>query len=89
MRLPAQLTHDLAVPALQALKQALAAQTGSAVVADASALRIFDSSALAVLLDCRREVLAAGKTFSVQGLPERLRQLAGLYGVETLLPATA
>ncbi|MFI5447287.1 lipid asymmetry maintenance protein MlaB [Polaromonas sp. UC242_47] len=89
MRLPAQLTHDLAVPALLALKQALAAQTGVAVVADASALRIFDSSALAVLLDCRREVLAAGKTFSVQGLPERLRQLAGLYGVETLLPATA
>ncbi|MDW5444062.1 STAS domain-containing protein [Polaromonas sp. SM01] len=88
MRLPDQLTHDLAVPALLALKQALAAQTGAAVVADASALRIFDSSALAVLLDCRREVLAAGKTFSVQGLPERLRQLAGLYGVEVLLPAT-
>jgi phospholipid transport system transporter-binding protein len=89
LTLPAHLTHDLAVPAAQALKAALAAQTGAAVVADAGALEEFDSSALAVLLACRRDVLAAGKTFSVQSLPERLRRLAGLYGVEVLLPAAA
>jgi phospholipid transport system transporter-binding protein len=83
------LTHAEATPAAQALQAALAAQTGAAVVADASALQVFDSSALAVLLACRRDVLAAGKTFAVQGLPERLRQLAGLYGVEALLPASA
>ena len=59
-----------------------------AVVADASALRIFDSSALAILLACRREALAAGKTFSVQTLPPRLRQLATLYGVAELIPPT-
>jgi hypothetical protein len=53
-----------------------------------SALKEFDSSALAVLLECRREALAAGKDFSVTGLPPRLRQLAGLYGVAELIPAT-
>lgn len=72
-----------------ALRKALAAQTDAVVVADAGALQAFDSSALAVLLACRREALAAGKTFAVRGLPRRLRQLAGLYGVEALLPAAA
>jgi phospholipid transport system transporter-binding protein len=58
----------------------------AAVVADASALQQFDSSALAILLACRREALAAHKSFSVFGMPARLRQLAGLYGVAELVP---
>ena len=58
-----------------------------ALLADAASLTRFDSSALAVLLDCRREALALGKTFSVKALPPRLRVLAGLYGVAELLPA--
>ena len=87
--LPVQLTHDLAEPTLRALKPLVLGQTGGGVVADAGALATFDSSALAVLLACRREALAAGKTFSVRALPARLRQLAGLYGVEELLPAAA
>jgi phospholipid transport system transporter-binding protein len=58
-------------------------------VADASALRRFDSSALAVLLECRREALALGKAFAVSQLHPRLRDLAGLYGVSELLPAAA
>lgn len=83
--LPAVLTH--AVAATFALGLPKAVQTGAAeVVADASALTEFDSGALAVLLACRREALAAGKAFSVRGLPARLRQLAGLYGVAELLP---
>nr|WP_256387525.1 STAS domain-containing protein [Polaromonas sp. A23] len=76
----------MAEPAFRELKPQLLAQTGGVVVADAGALVTFDSSALAVLLACRREALAAGKTFSVLALPARLRQLAGLYGVEELLP---
>lgn len=61
---------------------------GAAVVeADASALQQFDSSALAVLLECRRAAQRAGAGFAVRGLPERLRTLAGLYGVADLLPA--
>ena len=58
------------------------------VVVDASALSQFDSSALALLLECRRQALAAGKGFSVQGASGRLLQLADVYGVAALIPAT-
>ena len=86
--LPATLTHDVAAQFSGGLASLVAAQP-SAVVTDASALQQFDSSALAVLLACRREATAAGKAFSVHGLPARLRQLAGLYGVAELVPAAA
>jgi len=85
--LPAQLTHEQAAACSRMLAQALRAQPGGQVVADASALRRFDSSALAVLLDCRREALALGKQFAVGQLPPKLRELAALYGVAQLLPA--
>jgi phospholipid transport system transporter-binding protein len=83
--LPAELTHAQANACVRMLTQALRARPESAVVADAAALQRFDSSALAVLLECRREALAAGKTFSVANMTGRLRELAGLYGVAELL----
>ena len=43
--------------------------------------------ALAVLLAVRRECARAGKLFAVKGLPDRLRDLAALYGIEGLLTA--
>jgi phospholipid transport system transporter-binding protein len=94
LKLPAVLTHNQAGDWARTLKLALLATTadttdtadGRSVVADASALRQFDSSALAVLLDCRREALALGRPFSVKNLPPRLRQLAGLYGIAALIP---
>jgi phospholipid transport system transporter-binding protein len=85
--LPPELTHEVAAGFDLDLKRQVQSQP-DAVVADASALQTFDSSALAVLLACRREALAAGKTFAVQGLPPRLRQLSKLYGVAELIPAT-
>jgi phospholipid transport system transporter-binding protein len=85
--LPAQLTHDQAVACCRMLAQAVRSEPDTTAVADASALSHFDSSALAVLLECRREALARGKTFSVSRLPARLRALAALYGVAELLPA--
>lgn len=85
--LPEVLTHAQAPACSQMLAQAMRSDPGREAVADASNLRSFDSSALAVLLDCRREALVLGKTFSVAQMPTRLRQLAGLYGVEELLPA--
>ena len=85
--LPEKLTHDDAPACMRMLKQGLAGQTGSATVVDAGPLSRFDSSALAVLLECRREAGAAGRTFAVKGLPPRLRELATLYGVAGLLPA--
>ena len=69
------------------LTQGLRSEAGSSVVVDAGALAHFDSSALAVLLECRREAMAHGKTFAVARLPARLRELAGLYGVAELLPS--
>lgn len=89
LQLPPELTHEQAAECCRGLAQGLRALAGSEAVADASALRHFDSSALAVLLECRRDALALGKSFSVRGLPERLRALAVLYGVEPLLPASA
>ncbi len=86
--LPAELTHAQAAGCSRMLAQALRAMpAGQGVaVADASPLERFDSSALAVLLECRREALGAGKQFAVAGLPARLRSLATLYGVAGLLP---
>lgn len=86
--LPAAITHDVAAEFSGSLPSLVASQSAE-VVADASALQQFDSSALAVLLACRREALDAGKAFSVRGLPARLRQLASLYGVEELVPPAA
>jgi phospholipid transport system transporter-binding protein len=84
--LPSEITHASARTCARMLTQALASQE-QAVVADASELTKFDSSALAVLLECRREAQIAGKSFSVRALPERLRSLAALYGVAQLVPA--
>ncbi len=85
--LPAELTHDQASACVGMLVQSLRSVQAQTVVADAGALSKFDSSALAVLLECRRETLAIGKSFSVSRMPQRLRELAGLYGVADLLPA--
>lgn len=87
LTLPARLTHDVVMPVLHAMLAAQKSQAAAEI--DASALQEFDSSALAVLLACRRQALAAGKDFSVRGFPQRLRQLAGLYGVAELLTVGA
>jgi phospholipid transport system transporter-binding protein len=87
--LPAELTHEQAVACCRMLAQGMRSRPEPAVVADAGALTNFDSSALAVLLECRREALAAGKTFAVARMPQRLRELAALYGVAELFPAAA
>jgi phospholipid transport system transporter-binding protein len=84
---PSELTHDQAPACSRMLVQALRSEDGGKVVADVAALDRFDSSALAVLLDCRREALARGKSFAVARMPARLRELASVYGVAGLLPA--
>ena len=86
--LPAVLTLSQATACRAMLLQALRAQNQPEVVVDATALQQFDSSALAVLLDCRRACLASNRGFRVDGLSPRLRQLAGLYGVAGLLGGT-
>ena len=86
--LPTELTHRQAAACLQMLQQGLRSVDGSAVVADASARTVFDSSALAVLLACRRACEAQAKTFFIKGMNTRLQGLSVLYGVDSLLPGT-
>lgn len=83
--LPPELTHRQASACLRMLLQGLQVHREPTVVVDARALTVFDTSALAVLLECRREALREGKPFEVQGLHESLRGMAGLYGVDALL----
>lgn len=87
--LPQELTHSQATACLRMLVQGLRAQSGPEVVVDATALSRFDSAALAVLLEFRRESLAVGKRFSIRGLPARLGDLATLYGIVELLPSAS
>jgi phospholipid transport system transporter-binding protein len=58
------------------------------VVVDAGALTHFDSSALAVLLELRRESQAQGKELTIESLPQQLRDLATVYGIVELLSPT-
>lgn len=83
--LPATITLREARDTLQLLTQALQSAPGETVVVDASPLAQFDTSALAVLLECRRLAGAWGKGFSVRQPPPKLAALAKLYGVENLL----
>ena len=88
--LPPQLSHDEAAACSRMLLQALRSEPAQqGAVADAAPLQTFDSSALAVLLECRREALAHGRAFAVVNMPERLRELAAVYGVSELLAAPA
>lgn len=85
--LPNELTHAQATACLRMLVQGLRSQAGPQVLLDATGLGRFDSAALAVLLEFRRETMALGKRFAIRGLPSRLRDLAGLYGIADLLSA--
>ena len=91
--LPATLTADEARTTLRMLTQTVKSEPESGVVVDASALQQFDSSALAVLLECQRQAQAWGRAFAVRQAPPKLTALAKLYGVDALLmpgvPASA
>ncbi len=83
--LPATVTLAEARDTLRMLAQALPREPDSEVTLDASGLERFDTSALAVLLECRRLAQAGGRCFTVQQVPAKLAALAALYGVDTLL----
>lgn len=85
-RLPERLTLDEAAATLAALRTAVAGQ-GSAgdVTVNAAALRHFDSSAVAVLLELRRDLQPQGRALRVQDWPPRLQDLVRVYGVQELL----
>lgn len=84
--LPERLTHADAGALWRSLSAQLDGGPATApVVVDASALRVFDSSAVALLLALRRRAIDQGRSYGVAGLVPRLKELAGLYGVTELL----
>jgi phospholipid transport system transporter-binding protein len=73
-----------------ALEQELRTQNDPQIVVDASGLTEFDTAALAVLIECQRQVVSWNKAMVVRNPPAKLSELARLYGVdELLMPATA
>jgi phospholipid transport system transporter-binding protein len=52
---------------------------------DLAGVEIFDSAAVAVLVALARRAAGEGRTLRFTGLPEGLRALANLYGVEEIL----
>ncbi len=83
--LPATITAKEATVAQRLLTQAMKSEPDGPVVIDASNLSQFDSSALAVLLECQRAAHAWGKAFTLRNAPAKLTALAKLYGVDVLL----
>ena len=85
--LPARLTHAESPSCLAACEAALRlGAAGEPAELDASALQDFDSSAVALLLALVRAARERGVELRLQALPQRLRELAVLYGVGELLP---
>jgi phospholipid transport system transporter-binding protein len=82
--LPASLTIKDARAALAALEPALG-EGSCTLMLDASGLKSFDTSAIATLLELRRQAQAVGRTLVVTGAPPSMVELAGLYGVAELL----
>jgi phospholipid transport system transporter-binding protein len=85
--LPQTLTMAQANAAVAAIDAALGEGSvdRGALVVDASALRHFDTSAIAVLVEARRLAQAVGRALTVRGAPPALVELSGLYGVDALL----
>jgi phospholipid transport system transporter-binding protein len=52
---------------------------------DCSALKDFDSTVLAVLIAWQKRLGSEGQTLSIEHAPEKLKVLAGVYGVAVLL----
>lgn len=87
--LPAVLTQREARDVLRVFRETAARSADAELVVDGSGLQRFDSSALAVLLACRRQAEELKRGFVVRALPVKLSGLARLYGVDALLPEQA
>jgi phospholipid transport system transporter-binding protein len=88
LRLPENATLEQAATLAATLPAALARGKGAFSV-DASALKAYDTSTIALLLQARRGAQASGRAFTVTGAPAQLVQLAALYGVEQLLSVSS
>ena len=85
MRLPETVTLAQAKVTLTAYRRALDSADGAHAEIDASALKRFDSSLIAVLLGCARAARGRGLEMVLHAPPAQLLELAKLYGVDELL----
>ena len=72
-------------PALRAEAAQVLAAAGREVRLSAAALADFDSSALSLLLTAARQCNEQGATLRLDDAPDKLRELARVYGVADLL----
>ncbi len=79
--LPSKVTQENAV---QLEKDGLLNEATLSTV-DCSALIDFDSTVLTVLIAWQKKLLAKDQYISVVNAPEKLKVLAGVYGVSALL----
>ena len=89
LTLPPDLRHSNASDCLVKLRAQIRNSHDLEVEIQAGHLTDFDSSALAVLLACRREAESLSKTLKFKQFPAKLRELALLYGVSELLVESA
>ena len=89
LTLPADLRHSNAAACLAQLQSQIRSSTDKQIEIQAGALSDFDSSALAVLLGCRREAESLSKSLQFKQFPAKVRELALLYGVSELLVESA
>ena len=85
LTLPATIGLTEAKAVMRPLADAIAREPAGPLSIDAAGLQQFDSSALAVLLECRRLAEKSGRSLQLRNAPPRLSQLARLYGVAELL----
>lgn len=52
---------------------------------DCSELKDFDSTVLTVLLEWQKKLKSEGQSLSIEHAPEKLKVLAGVYGIAVLL----
>lgn len=88
--MPASLTHESAHVYVRDCSLAMSRAepvSGGVWALDASSLSHFDSAVLAALLAVQRDIRNRGESLQLIAWPERLHNLATLYGVRDLLPA--
>ncbi|HJU24372.1 MAG TPA: STAS domain-containing protein [Casimicrobiaceae bacterium] len=81
-RFDGALTLDNAAQVFEASKAAALPASGAI---DFSGMTHADSSALAVAIALKRRATIEGSALSIEGLPQSLRTLAIVYGVENLI----
>jgi phospholipid transport system transporter-binding protein len=84
LSLPATLTHAQATQQLAQWESLLATSGAEPVTVDCAALQHFDSAALALVLELARRARARGGSLHLRTVPQRLHDLAAVYGLDAI-----